>query len=296
MLIERLEQRRMLSASLNATTHVLTVTGTTGPDTISVKVTSGSLTVKVNAATSTFAATAVHKVVVNALAGADHVTLDATVTMPAVIDSGTGAPNFSTGDVIQGGSGGDTIYVRAPDSTARGGAGNDTIYNYGDGSGIYGEAGNDVLVAKLLGSCAYDGGTGTDTIDYSNQTTGIVLRNGISGEYYGGTGTPPALVTGYTDSTTNFENFTGGQGNDYIYGTSGNNAIKGNGGNDYIRGGSGDDVIDGGTGKDALYGDDGNDTIYARDGYADFLSGGLGHDRAKVDGTDAVVGVEELIP
>jgi Ca2+-binding RTX toxin-like protein len=296
MLLETLESRRLMSASLDPVTHVLTVTATTGPDIISANVTATNLVVRVNAGTATYPATAVKKIVINALAGADSVKVGASVTVPCVVDTGSGAPNFSTGDTVQGGSGNDTIYVRSPDSTARGGGGNDTIYNYGDATGIYGEAGNDVLVAKLVGSCSYDGGTGIDTIDYSSATSGVVLRNGISGNYLAGTGTPPALRTGYTDYTSNFENFTGGQGNDYIYGTSGNNSIKGNGGNDYIRGGAGDDTLDGGAGKDALYGDDGNDTIYARDGNADFLSGGLGHDRAKLDGADATTGIEQIIP
>jgi len=57
------------------------------------------------------------------------------------------------------------------------------------------------------------------------------------------------------DILSSIENFTSGEGNDDITGSSVDNILIGNGGNDIIRGGFGDDVLDGGDGNDNLFGD-----------------------------------------
>ncbi|MGO4524854.1 calcium-binding protein, partial [Microvirga sp. 2MCAF35] len=61
------------------------------------------------------------------------------------------------------------------------------------------------------------------------------------------------------DVISNFENVTGGAGNDTLYGSAGDNVLRGQGGHDTIAGGDG---------SDTLYGDDGND----------WLEGGIGND------------------
>jgi Ca2+-binding RTX toxin-like protein len=75
----------------------------------------------------------------------------------------------------------------------------------------------------------------------------------------------------------------GGDGNDYIVGGAAADSISGGAGNDLIRGGAGDDTLDGGAGRDRLSGDTGDDTLLARDGEMDYVNGGSGHDRARVD-------------
>ena len=45
----------------------------------------------------------------------------------------------------------------------------------------------------------------------------------------------------------------------------------------------------------ALSGGAGNDTLISRDGTSDFLSGGLGTDKAKKDSQDTTIGVEVLL-
>jgi Ca2+-binding RTX toxin-like protein len=138
---------------------------------------------------------------------------------------------------------------------------------------LYSGPGDDLLKGGSA-SGQYSGGTGADTIDYSAATGGLVIRNGTSGSYFAGSGTPPTVVGDGADVLSGFENFTGGAGNDYIYGTVGVNVIKGNGGNDYIRAAAG------------------NDTIYAREGESDFISGGIGTDQARKDPFDTATGVE----
>ena len=294
MLIENLETRRMMSVSLNASTHVLTITGTDNPDAITVKVVNGLLNVKDNGASKTFALPAVQKLAIFARAGADQVTLDQNVLVPSVIDSGTGHPAGGPGDVIQGGGGKDTIHLRADFAKARGGNNSDAIYNYGGFNSVRGEAGNDILSSKRtsVSDSSYDGGSGTDTIDYSAASSGLVIRNGQSGVYAEGTGIPPVVLGFAVDGVAGFENFYGGKGNDFIFGNGANNLIRGNGGNDYIRGGGGNDTLVGGAGEDAMFGDDGNDVFYSKDGVKDFLSGGAGYDKANLDFVDILNSVE----
>ena len=91
------------------------------------------------------------------------------------------------------------------------------------------------------------------------------------------------------------EEFTVGDGNDFVEGNDGNDTIDGESGDDYLIGGPGDDTILGGPGIDVLRGDEGNDyldggpdddllegnegddTLIGSDGN-DYLDGGLDND------------------
>src|SRR4051794_25844295 len=97
---ECLEGRRLLSVSLNATTHVLTVNGTSVSDVISMNASNGTtLQVSDRGKGYAFATSKVTKIVVTAGGGADKVTLDATVKIPATIYSGSVGPPNGPGDV-----------------------------------------------------------------------------------------------------------------------------------------------------------------------------------------------------
>jgi Ca2+-binding RTX toxin-like protein len=54
----------------------------------------------------------------------------------------------------------------------------------------------------------------------------------------------------------------GGNGNDYLYGTSADDSIYGQAGNDNLYGLAGNDILDGGTGADVMAGGTGNDRYY----------------------------------
>lgn len=284
-----------MSVSFNGTTGVVTVTGTDNlpGDIISVRVQNGLLQVTDNNVVSSFTATKVKKLVINAGFGEDHVTLAPSVAVPSVIDTG---PGGSGGDRIQGGSGNDTIYVRCIGGEIRGGAGNDTIHALGGLNSHLGEAGNDtfkISSGSVSTESGYVGGDGNDTVDFSAVSGGLLIRNGSTGPYVANSGTPPQLQFGMShDALNGIETFIGTQGNDYIYGNHRDNYIDGQSGNDYIRGGDGNDTLIGGSGEDALYGDNGADQFFSRDGTKDFLSGGAGTDKARRDAVDILNSIE----
>ncbi len=115
--------------------------------------------------------------------------------------------------------------------TFKGGAGDDTVTTSDGTDIISGGAGNDTL----------DGGAGTDTADFSSDTGGVTV-NLVAG-------TATGAQSG-NDTVANFENVTGGGGNDTISGTDGANVLLGGNGNDTLIGGLGDDTLNGGAGSD----------------------------------------------
>lgn len=85
----------------------------------------------------------------------------------------------------------------------------------------------------------------------------------------------------------------GGAGDDLVHGGNGNDVISGDSGSDTLLGEGDRDRLVGGTRKDRLDGGAANDVLLARDGVRDVVRGGRGAgDRARVDGVDAVSGVE----
>ncbi|MEQ8539349.1 MAG: hypothetical protein RIB93_18090 [Coleofasciculus sp. D1-CHI-01] len=67
--------------------------------------------------------------------------------------------------------------------------------------------------------------------------------------------------------------FSGGNGNDALYGGNANDILKGDNGDDELYGSGGNDTLDGGENADFLYGENGDDTLYGGDGN-DYLFGG----------------------
>jgi hemolysin type calcium-binding protein len=132
----------------------------------------------------------------------DEATADADVTI-------TGTPVL----VIDGGDGDDVLSLG-------GGAGTGT----GRQGSLLGQAGNDRLLGGVAGS-AFDGGVGTDEVDYTNATqlesanlsTGQVIHQG-----------------GGTDTLAGIENLTGSPGDDRIVGNGSDNVIDGGDGIDTI--------------------------------------------------------------
>jgi Ca2+-binding RTX toxin-like protein len=178
-------------------------------------------------------------------------------------DQLTGISNFAS--TIDGGAGDDAIHSGSAVDKVSGGTGDDTVF---------GSAGSDI----------FDGGTGGettgDTIDYSylGGTTKLTVTLGA---WNADTGASLAAntsgVAGDIDTISNFENVTGGLGNDKITGNAAANIISGNDGDDTIDGGAGDDTLSGGIGNDTLTGGAGNDTIHGNEG-DDIIEGGAGAD------------------
>lgn len=146
----------------------------------------------------------------------------------------------STGCVLRGGAGDDTL---------TGGAGNDTLD---------GEAGDD-LVRGGTGDDTLTGGGGLDVLTYSERTAGVTVTLGEPGAPTTGNG-----ASGEDDAIEGFEQLIGGSGDDVLTGNSLDNRLTGGAGNDALAGGAGDDVFDEGAssnGQDTFSGGPGLDRV-----------------------------------
>lgn len=212
-------------------------------------------------------------------------------------------------DVLNGFAGDDSIYAGDGNDTVNGGDGNDTISGGAGNDRLRGEDGNDTFIVgasdvapafaesrfssgwkwddgsfeaffdwhrnKGDGRDIYDGGDGSDTLDFSALTRGIEIELKTS-------------ETRFDDDTIiNVENIIGTARSDEISGNAQANKLVGAGGDDELDGGKGDDMLDGGDGRDTLIGGVGNDILVGGQGNdilvggagADVLSGGAGNDR-----------------
>lgn len=206
--------------------------------------------------------------------------LDAAVRNPITMRIQSFAGN-DTADIIVGTDNADDIFGLGGIDTLSGGLGDDWIS---------GGAGNDTL----------DGGAGatlrvggSDTVDYSylaaNQHITVALGT-LNAKTGAVAATQTSGIAGDVDRISNFENITGGSGNDRLTGNAGSNIIDG---------GAGDDVIDGGLGSDTLTGGDhgaAGDTV----SYASFKAAvtvSLEQGRATVAGlrdVDTLTGFENI--
>ena len=104
----------------------------------------------------------------------------------------------------------------------------------------FGVVTDDVFVATSVAE-SFDGGDGSDTVDYSNSTGGVRvdLQNGTASQGFA-----------QGDTLISIENLTGSASRDIFYGDAQANIISGLGGNDILEGDGGADEIDGGDGWD----------------------------------------------
>jgi Ca2+-binding RTX toxin-like protein len=195
----------------------------------------------------------------------------------------TTTPGFTKNNTFRGGAGNDTLIGLDGNDSLDGGSGNDSIDGGAGNDSVNGGTGTDKMI----------GGTGTDTADYSGRSENLKLSlDGVAND--GAIGENDLI-------SADFENLTGGNGNDTITGNATANTLKGNAGNDTIKGGAGNDTLFGDTGIDQLFGEAGDDTLYARKSSTstladnDKLDGGLGTDKAQVDSTDTKTSIETLM-
>lgn len=179
------------------------------------------------------------------------------------------------------------------------GSGNDTVTTTAGADTVYGGAGNDWIIAgdsSFGNGDVYDGGAGDgDTLDFSNMSwpsnlTASVVFNLFKGK---------ASYNGFEEDILNFENFSGSQGGESVYGGSvaqtfhgnaGEDLLRGKGGDDLIYGGADNDVVNGGLGNDTLYGGDGDDLFFGK-ADDDLMFGDDGNDVMNgVNGADTFFG------
>ena len=226
---------------------------------------------------------------------------DIDLVIPAALTSaqGTGSPDLvrydgsgvvnlpdNIDDVTLAGTGNSGVNGNALANIINGSAGDNRIVAAAGNDTVNGHDGNDVFVIVDPGHDGrdrYDGGAGSDTLDFSATSTPIDLdlRNGVS--HFG------------SDTIVGIENLIGGSGRDHLggnaqanelRGNAGNDDLDGKGGNDHLfggdgndtlAGGRGDDVLDGGNDRDDLHGGRGDDRLLGGAG-DDRLDGGQGHD------------------
>jgi VCBS repeat-containing protein len=188
---------------------------------------------------------------------------DGMIVGPNGTDTFTGIERF----VLTSGS--DTFVGNSSNETVFGGNGADDIETNGGNDVVFAEGGDDLVHGGSgEGDDYYDGGAGTgDTLIFSSTTSGVVVdMNAINrsanptvaailvGVPLPAT-TPVGLATGAevgTDAFINFENVTGGSGDDTLIGNAGNNILDGGAGNDLLRGNGGNDTLIGGMGTDTI--------------------------------------------
>lgn len=148
----------------------------------------------------------------------------------------TGNVAVALGAVIEnaiGGSGDDVIHGNSSDNIISGNEGNDVAYGY---------EGNDTF-AYLSGLDSYDGGEGSDTLDFRGFGAGIwgsIAGGSVSTQSQ----TDRAIAGDTTLATfTNVENIIGTQFDDYLIGDDSANFFFYSGGQDTIVGGGGLDTI-----------------------------------------------------
>jgi hypothetical protein len=137
------------------------------------------------------------------------------------------------------------------------------------------------------GSCTI---TGTPGPDILNGTSGPDVLCGLGGnDIIRGFGGNDRLIGGAGRDRLN-----GGGGADRLLGGLGNDVLAGGLGPDTLRGGPGRDRLVGGGGRDVFLAGPGNDTLVARDGRREWVAGGTGRDRARVDRIDSRHSIEVL--
>ena len=160
----------------------------------------------------------------------------------ALLPASSGEGQSPDDDVIDGGTGSDTIYGMSGDDRLAGGDGNDVVYGNSGSDAIQGNAGNDTL----------HGGANDDRIE-------------------GGSGDDVAFGNSGDD------HLSGGSGYDELRGNAGDDVLSGGANADKLYGGSGDDRLTDGSGDDHVYGNSGNDYFVASAGSDNYV-GGSGYD------------------
>lgn len=194
-----------------------------------------------------------------------------TLNFDTGLGTGTGFGTSGNGTLAsieeyRDGSGANTVYSDG-NLTYFGNGGNDTYYERTTGGTDIVDMGADddtLFIRNLgIGGDTWNGGSGTDTANFSNVTYSSGTRINLT------TGLIENAAQTASEALTNFENVVGSQGNDSITGSSTANVIDGQGGNDTIDAVGSGNNIDGG---------DGDDLIRDGSSSADTFEGGLGTD------------------
>jgi Ca2+-binding RTX toxin-like protein len=214
-----------------------------------------------------------------------------TVTSIEAVFTGPGNDTIiggSPGDQLLAGNGNDRLTASVGGSSLDGGPGDDALTGSnaidfmrpGEGNDIVTAAGgNDYVDADdcdsvpcVVGNDQFNGGAGTDTLDFAGTTNPLSL-NLVTG-----------VINGHgNDTATSIEDVAASDAGDTITGTSGPNRIDGRGGDDIVDAGDGSDTISGSVGNDTITAGPGDDTVDGQGGN-DEMHGGPGNDTLAFSG------------
>jgi hypothetical protein len=253
VVVEQLEDRRLLSGVATLTAGVLTVTGTTQNDTVALSSSGGVYHVDLNGTGYDFS-DPVTSVNVTLLDGDDLLTIDYTHDNPLpsggiTYDGGTGIQFAEDQLHIIGSAGNDSFNLS--DAQTESGAGLIALQGV-EVETIDGNGGDDTLVTGVgvFGNVAFDGGSGTDSFTYNASDASDNISIGAG----------HVNAIGFDETYSNIENLT-------INARSGNDTITGGIGVTTspavtINAGDGNDsfTITSGLGM-VLNGEDGDDTL-----------------------------------
>ena len=145
--------------------------------------------------------------------------------------------------------------------------------------------GGDDQVSYTGGYATIDGGSGTDTVDFSGFGAAVWVDLGFSGTSEGWTRDDTHVRSGTwreIADLTDVENVTGSDYDDKLYGDDGANILAGGAGDDNLYGNGGNDTLDGGTGSDTAFFSNAFSTYNFAQSGTDILVTG------SADGTDTV--------
>ncbi|MCG8504601.1 MAG: cadherin domain-containing protein [Sphingomonadales bacterium] len=145
-----------------------------------------------------------------------------------------------------------TVTINDEIDVLNGGSGNDTLTGAQGVDHIFGNDGNDIL-SGLAGADLLEGGFGND--DLSGGDGADTLRGGAGDDTLNGNADNDVLEGG-----AGVDLLYGGGGDDNLQGGDGADTLMGQGQNDTLAGGAGDDILIGGAGADSLDGGTGLDT------------------------------------
>jgi Ca2+-binding RTX toxin-like protein len=242
-MVEALESRQMLSASLSAK-GTLVADGGSGNDTIVISRDprrTSKIRVTINGVGAKFPSASVKRIEMYGEGGADRLTLNdslgvisargATLMGQAGDDTlvgGLASVTFDGGDdndsilgsskadVMLGGAGADTLIGGKGDDQASGGAGNDLLYGSAGSDMLYGDANNDTIYGEAGDDTI--GGDGEDRFQFKGFSAPAVLTgndslNGGDGEDWITGGDESATLH---DQNNGLDTITGGAGNDIL--------------------------------------------------------------------------------
>ncbi len=161
------------------------------------------------------------------------------------LDGGSDDDYLSAGsgaDILRGSSGDDSLFGSSGNDTLRGGSGQDTLRGSSDDDDLW--PGSSLVTGEI-----YDGGSGTDRLNFSNFGSSYVV-NLATGDFDIGS-TQTTLIS--------IENVLAGTGNDSITGSADVNVLDGGDGNDTLDGSDGTGTLL--AGDDTLLGQAGNDVL-----------------------------------